>query len=776
MPKAWQRWATSAPTRPRPTMPRVLPYSSVPWKRFRSQCPSRRAASAWGMLRAWARIRAMVCSAAEMTLDWGALTTMIPSRVAAATSTLSRPMPARPTTLRSRPVSSTSTSTRVADRTTRASAPATAASSSSRVMAVRASTSWAVRSNSTPASASGSAIRTLAMLSKLPLVPIDPGAIAFGYFSPRSPPQPGHHPAQGLPGPLDRVVGPGLAHAGEVGPALVVLGDPLAGERPGLDLGQDAAHLGLGPIVDDPRPAAVVAVLGRVRHRVAHAGQATFVHEVDDQLELVQALEVGDLGLVAGLGQGLEAGLDERGGPAAEDGLLAEQVGLGLLLEGGDQRPGPGAADRPCVALGQVPGLAGGVLGDRDQHRGALAVLELAPDQVTRALGGDHGHVDGVGHLDVAEVDVEAVGEEQCVAGVEVGGAVASVQVPLHGVGDQHHDQVGPGRRLGRAGHGQPGRLGLGPAGRALGQPDPDLAARVVQREGVGVALGAVAEHGDLAGLDEAEVGVVVVVDGGHLWGASFRELFASGGSGHPQWLVGDALAAAGQGDPAGAGQLADAVGVEQLEHGLDLGRAAGGLDGQGVGADVDDLGPEHLGQLDDLVADRRVGLDLDQDQLPLHRPVRLQLDDLEHVDQLIELLGDLLEGTLGAVDHDRHAAAARVLGRSHGQAVDVEAAPAEHPRDAGQDPRLVLDQHRDRVGAHEDRTSLRVAAACSSGENSGPRMISSLGRPAGTIGKTPSWVSTRKSTTTDWSSVARAFSRVTSTSSARSQRRPRAP
>src|SRR5918993_1377273 len=498
MPKALQRWATSAPTRPSPTIPRVLPYSSAPWKRLRSQRPSRRAAWAWGMLRAWARIRATVCSAAEMTFDWGALTTMIPSRVAAATSTLSRPMPARPTTLRSRPVSSTSASTRVADRTTRASTPTTAASSSSRVMAVRASTSWAVRSSSTPASASGSAIRTFAMSPKLPLV-----------LEPR------HHPAQGLPGPLDRVVRPGLAHPGEVGPALVVLVDPLAGEGSRLDLG-------LGAVVDDPGPTAVVAVLGRVRDRVAHAGQAALVHQVDDQLELVQALEVGDLGLVAGLGQGLEAGLDERGGAAAEDGLLAEQVGLSLLLEGGDQRPGPGPADRPGVALGQVPGLAGGVLGDGDQHRGALAVLELAPDQVAGALGGDHGHVDGVGHLDVAEVDVEAVGEEQGVAGVEVGGDVAPVQVPLHGVGDQHHDQVGPGRRLGRAGHGQPGRLGLGPAGRALGQPDPDLAAGVVQGQGVGVALGAVAEHGDLAGLDEAEVGVVVVVDGGHFGGASF--------------------------------------------------------------------------------------------------------------------------------------------------------------------------------------------------------------------------------------------------------------
>jgi hypothetical protein len=38
--------------------------------------------------------------------------------------------------------------------------------------------------------------------------------------------------------------------------------------------------------------------------------QAALVHQVDDQLQLVQALEVRDLRLVAGLDQRLEAGLD----------------------------------------------------------------------------------------------------------------------------------------------------------------------------------------------------------------------------------------------------------------------------------------------------------------------------------------------------------------------------------------------------------------------------------------------------------------------------------
>ena len=123
MPKARARWATRAPTRPRPTTPRVLPCSSTPSHLDRSHFPATRAAWAWGMLRAWASSRAMACSAAERMFDWGALTTITPRSVAAATSTLSRPMPARPTTTRSVPAASTSAVTVVAERMIRAWAP-----------------------------------------------------------------------------------------------------------------------------------------------------------------------------------------------------------------------------------------------------------------------------------------------------------------------------------------------------------------------------------------------------------------------------------------------------------------------------------------------------------------------------------------------------------------------------------------------------------------------------------------------------------------------------
>ena len=60
-------------------------------------------ACACGMLRAWASSSAIVCSAAATMFDSGALATITPRFVAAGTSTLSTPMPARPITFRRSP-------------------------------------------------------------------------------------------------------------------------------------------------------------------------------------------------------------------------------------------------------------------------------------------------------------------------------------------------------------------------------------------------------------------------------------------------------------------------------------------------------------------------------------------------------------------------------------------------------------------------------------------------------------------------------------------------
>src|SRR5437667_8804616 len=88
--------------------------------------------------------------------------------------------------------------------------------------------------------------------------------------------------------------------------ARLVLRDPSARVLPAPDLLEHPLHFGLRLGGHDARPARVVAVFRRVAHRVPHVVQPALINQVDDQLELVEALEVRDLRLVAGLDQRLE--------------------------------------------------------------------------------------------------------------------------------------------------------------------------------------------------------------------------------------------------------------------------------------------------------------------------------------------------------------------------------------------------------------------------------------------------------------------------------------
>ena len=98
VPNAAIRAANSCPIRPRPTTPTVLSAISTPVNLLRFHSPDRSEASAAGTWRATDSSSAIACSAAVMMFDCGAFTTSTPLAVAAGTSTLSRPMPARATT------------------------------------------------------------------------------------------------------------------------------------------------------------------------------------------------------------------------------------------------------------------------------------------------------------------------------------------------------------------------------------------------------------------------------------------------------------------------------------------------------------------------------------------------------------------------------------------------------------------------------------------------------------------------------------------------------
>src|SRR6185295_17493037 len=181
--------------------------------------------------------------------------------------------------------------------------------------------------------------------------------------------QPRHAGAQFLADLLDLVIEIGLHERVVVRAAARVFGDPLLDELALLDLLEDLAHLFLGLVVDHARAAREVAVLGRVGDVLVHLGEAAFMQQVDDELQLMEHFVIRDLGLVAGFHQRLESLEDEVGGAAAEHGLFAEQIRLGLFRERGLEDAAARAADAVTVGEGLREGIAGRVLVHRDQRR-----------------------------------------------------------------------------------------------------------------------------------------------------------------------------------------------------------------------------------------------------------------------------------------------------------------------------------------------------------------------------------------------------------------------
>ena len=260
------------------------------------------------------------------------------------------------------------------------------------------------------------------------------------------------------------------------------------------------AHRLLDAFVHDARAAREVAVLGDVGDGIAHVLEAAFVDQVDDQLQLVEAFVVGDLRLVARLDERLEAGLDQRRDAAAEHGLLAEEVALGLLGERRLEEAYATAADRGAVRERKLERLAACVLMDGDEPGCSGARFVELTHAVSGSLRRDHHDVVAGGRDDAAEVDVQAVREQQRSVRREVRLDLRLVDAFLHVIGHEDRHDLGSLRRLADGAHGQTGFLRRITRRAARAQADFDLDAGVTQVEGVCVALAAVADHGDLAG------------------------------------------------------------------------------------------------------------------------------------------------------------------------------------------------------------------------------------------------------------------------------------
>src|SRR4051794_36254826 len=227
-----------------------------------------------------------------------------------------------------------------------------------------------------------------------------------------------------------------------------------------------------------------------------------------------------------------------------------------------------------------------------------------------------------------------------------------------------------------------------------------------------------------------------------------------------------------GKRHPSGALKLHDAISGEQFFKVVELVGMTVEADGDRLQADGQDLALEDRCQFDHLAAVLRVDPYCRQQQLALDGTTRVELADLDHLDQLEQLLGDLLERRGIDIDNDGDAAEARLLRGSHREGEDVVVASREQSGDAGQHTRPVLHEHRQDVmvhlGAHWRALFLLIWES--------GRIRSSLPMPAGTIGKTFSRALTRKSTTTGRSSIELALSMAGCTSSGESTRMPTQP
>ena len=220
------------------------------------------------------------------------------------------------------------------------------------------------------------------------------------------------------------------------------------------------------------------------------------MEQVNDQLDLVHAFEIGDFGLVACVDERLESAHDEFGQTAAQYGLLTEKVGLRFLGKGGRQYASPGSAE--AVGVGQCTRLSlpGHILVHRHQAGHAAAGFVLPPDQVARSLRCDQDHVQIIARRDSSVMYVESVGEQNRRIRADHR-QDSCVDFRLNHVGREKGDQTGPFGSLLEGLDRKSVVLGPGPRGAVRTQTHRHVIARVPQVQGMGASLAAIAQDRD---------------------------------------------------------------------------------------------------------------------------------------------------------------------------------------------------------------------------------------------------------------------------------------
>src|SRR5690554_260186 len=137
---------------------------------------------------------------------------------------------------------------------------------------------------------------------------------------------------------------------------------------------------------------------------------------------------------------------------------------------------------------------------------------------------------------------------------------------------------------------------------------------------------------------------------------------------------------------------------IKCADEGFDFFLHTRELDGVDLVRDVDDAATKDVGHAFHLVAFLAHRPDLDQHQLALDMRTFGKVDHLDHIDQAIQVLGDLFDDFVRAISDDGHARQGRVFGRRHRQGFDVVAAGRKKAHDARQGTGFVFQEDRNHV------------------------------------------------------------------------------
>src|SRR5262249_33638079 len=226
--------------------------------------------------------------------------------------------------------------------------------------------------------------------------------------------------------------------------------------------------------------------------------------QIDYELDLVQALEIGHFRRIAGLYQRVKPGLYQRRETSAQHRLLAEEIGFSLFFKGRFQDAGAAPAYTRRVSQPNLPRIPRGILMYREQTGNAASLGEFISLQMARGFGRYHEHVDRFRRDDLLIMNGEPMREGQVVTGQKIWSDLFVIDPGSFLVRDQHHHDIAVKGGFGRILNYKAGGLSLCARGTARSETHDAIAARILEIIRVRVPLCSISDDRDLLALQIA--------------------------------------------------------------------------------------------------------------------------------------------------------------------------------------------------------------------------------------------------------------------------------